>query len=360
MEESKVLKSIVLQNLKDSVDEFLKKYKPDVTIDPSKVKIEYSRNEKFGDYSTAFLLENKSGLGNPIENSKLLLEILNSKNKFFSEITFSNPGFINFRVSHDSLKEYIKTSIIDEKNRFPIIEKKEKIIFEFVSANPTGPLNIVSARAAATGDSICNLLQAIGHEVYREFYVNDYGNQVFLLGVSCLIRLREMKGEEVKYQEKDDTSEINSLIESNTLPYEAYRGDYIKDISEKIYSNPEWKEKIDSLLSQKDYLTLSELLSLEAIKTNLSSQKRDLENFSVKFDNYFSERTLHESNKVLKVLDKLKAANDINEEDGKYIFLSTKYGDDKDRVVVREDGRPTYLLADIAYHNDKMERGFDK
>jgi arginyl-tRNA synthetase len=144
------------------------------SIEELNPKIEYSRNEKFGDYSTAFLLEHKEKIGNPNENSIVLINYL--KNQLFSEITFSPPGFINFKISKQELLHYINSYMIGKDTIYPQVAKKEKIIFEFVSANPTGPLNIVSARAAAMGASITNLLEKIGHTVESEFYVNDYGN----------------------------------------------------------------------------------------------------------------------------------------------------------------------------------------
>ncbi len=190
--------------------------------------------------------------------------------------------------------------------------------------------------------------------------MNDYGNQVELLGVSCLMRLREILGEKLQFQEEGDQTPLEDLLKSNTLPYEAYRGEYIISITKKIYETPENTSKIQNWLQSKDYPSLIQFFTLEAVKTNLQTQKKDLENFGVHFDLFFSERSLHEAGKVLEVLKDLEKSKDIASEGEKKIFQSTKYNDDKDRVVVREDGRPTYLLADIAYHKNKMDRGFQK
>ncbi len=354
MKENETLKNLVLQELEKAVTEFTSSE----VRQKVKVRVEYSRSEKFGDYSTPFLLENKDLLGDPKEIADKFLPLFKDV-KLFSKVDFTPPGFINFRVEDSHLLNYINSFISSDNNLFAQVDEKEKIIFEFVSANPTGPLNIVSARAAATGDTICNLLATLGHTVHREFYVNDYGNQVFLLGVSCLARLREhLTGVSLSFQEEGDTSSTESLLEKNILPAEGYRGEYIKDIAIQIYSDPNKKPIIDELLNSKGYQILSEKFSLWAVEKNLEVQKEDLISFGVNFNQFYSEKSLHESNSVLTVMENLKKSGDIKEEDGKQVFISTKYGDDKDRVVVRDDGRPTYLLADIAYHKTKIDRGF--
>jgi arginyl-tRNA synthetase len=356
MKENETLKNLVLNELESVVSKFT----PPDLLQKVKVRVEYSRNEKFGDYSTPFLLENKDLLGDAKENSERFLELFKNV-KLFSKVDFTPPGFINFRIEDSHLLNYIHSFIEAKNNLFAQVDEKEKIIFEFVSANPTGPLNIVSARAAATGDTICNLLTTLGHTVHREFYVNDYGNQVFLLGVSCLSRLREhLTGVSLSFQEDGDTSSIETLLEKNILPGEGYRGEYIKEIAIQIYSDTNKKSVIDELLKTKSYQSLAEKFAVWAVERNLQTQKEDLISFGVNFDLFYSEKSLHESNSVLTVMDNLKKSGDIKEEDGKQVFTSTKYGDDKDRVVVRDDGRPTYLLADIAYHKTKIDRGFDQ
>ena len=356
MKENETLKNLVLNELESVVSKFT----PPDLLQKVKVRVEYSRNEKFGDYSTPFLLENKDLLGDAKENSERFLELFKNV-KLFSKVDFTPPGFINFRIEDSHLLNYIHSFIEANNNLFAQVDEKEKIIFEFVSANPTGPLNIVSARAAATGDTICNLLTTLGHTVHREFYVNDYGNQVFLLGVSCLSRLREhLTGVSLSFQEDGDTSSIETLLEKNILPGEGYRGEYIKEIAIQIYSDTNKKSVIDELLKTKSYQSLAEKFAVWAVERNLQTQKEDLISFGVNFDLFYSEKSLHESNSVLTVMDNLKKSGDIKEEDGKQVFTSTKYGDDKDRVVVRDDGRPTYLLADIAYHKTKIDRGFDQ
>lgn len=361
MKIQQLLKEQVLARISNSVHALIES--KDINFEDLRIRVEYSRDEKFGDYSTAFALENKKSFGsNPLEIAKQLQDhLLNISENFeiFTEVTVTAPGFINFRISPNFLKKYLNQFLL-EKDYFAKLENPLKINLEFVSANPTGPLNIVSARAASYGDSLATILATLGNQVDREFYVNDYGNQVQLLGVACLIRFKEAQGIDISFQEEDDGRSLEELIDSNTIPQESYRGDYIRDIIQPLLSDREKIEWIQSSLKNKNYTALIDFFSQYAVDTNLSSQKEDLKEFGVKFDTFFSEKSLHDSGSVLKSLDALEASNKIFEEDGKKVFRSTDYGDDKDRVVVRDDGRPTYLLADIAYHKNKMDRGYDE
>jgi arginyl-tRNA synthetase len=328
-----------------------------------RIRIEYSRDEKFGDYSSPFALENKKNFNKaPLEiANELTAELVrrNDQAKIFQEISVTAPGFINFRVNPGTMVQFWNQGIW-KGDYFGELDEKEKINLEFVSANPTGPLNIVSARAAAYGDALAAVLSTLGHTVEKEFYINDYGNQVRLLGVACILRFKELMGASLESQEEDDGRSIEELIEANTFPKESYRGEYIRDIAQSLDSDPERLEWVKKLLGERDYEPLIQFFTEYAVQFNLNGQKEDLASFGVDYNRFFSEKTLHDSGRVLKSLEYLEKAKDIFLEDGKKVFASTKYGDDKDRVVVREDGRPTYLLADIAYHRDKMERGYDR
>ncbi|MCB1193385.1 MAG: arginine--tRNA ligase [Leptospiraceae bacterium] len=360
MKETDLLKNKVLNELQITINQVTKSEDFLITENELKIKIEYSRNEKFGDYSSSFLMENKNSLKGDISEigDKIITSL--EKNPLFENISYTKPGFLNFQVSQNTLLNYIQESIFSDNQNdlYAHLENPQKIIFEFVSANPTGPLNIVSARAAATGDTICNLLEKAGNIVHREFYVNDFGNQVNLLGISCLARIREYLGENIQLQDENQTLDSKEIFEGNFIPYEGYRGDYLKDFAKQVYINPEYKEYIDTNLKNKNYTDLAFQLSDWTVETIVQEQKKDLEAFGVKFNEFFREKTLHNNDSVMKALENLKTSNDIAYMDGKTVFLSTKYGDDKDRVVVRDDGRPTYLLADIAYHKTKMDRGF--
>jgi arginyl-tRNA synthetase len=213
-----------------------------------------------------------------------------------------------------------------------------KYNIEFVSANPTGPLNVVSARAAAIGDTISNLMEANGDFVDREFYVNDFGNQVNLLGQSVLSRIREIKGEETVF------------------PEDGYHGEYIRDIASWLIENH--AGELERLLSETDK---TDFCSRKAVEYNVSGQQRDLSSFNVNFKTWFRESTLHEKGEVEKAFQNLENGKFIyTDNDNKKVFRSTDFGDDKDRVVIRDDGRPTYLMADISYHYDKIMRGYDR
>ena len=301
------------------------------------IKIEYPKDVKFGDTSTSFAMESAKILRkSPMEIGAILTEYIEKFNEI-EKVNVVKPGFINFMFSFEFIYKHMG-QILKEKDNYGKSKKEKpgKINIEFVSANPTGPLNIVSARAAANGDALANLLEANGDIVNREFYINDYGNQVGLLGESVYARMKEIEGEDVIF------------------PEEGYQGDYIKNIAQNVIDND--KSEIDDIKSKNE---LIEFLSLKAVEYNLNGQKNVLGKFNVNFDTWFSERELHVNNDVNDAYKLLESEDVIYTEENKKIFKSTDYNDDKDRVVVRDDGRPTYLLADIAYHRDKIKRGYD-
>ncbi len=301
------------------------------------IKVEYPKEEKFGDYSTPFALESARLVRKaPMEIGGALKPYIESS-PVIERVDVVKPGFINIFVSLDHLIDNLNDIITNRddygKNRK---EKPRRVNIEFVSANPTGPLNIVSARAAAVGDTLAKLLEANGDIVEREFYVNDYGNQVYLLGKSVLCRMRELKGEKVDF------------------PDDGYHGEYVKEIAAGIL------EKYSDEISEiEDEEALIDYVARRAVEVNVAEQRKDLEKFNVNYDRWFSERTLHESGEVIGALNFLEQKGFIFEDDGRKIFRSTEHGDDKDRVLVRSDGRPTYFLADIAYHKNKIDRGYD-
>lgn len=357
MNVNQLLKQLILAELEKAVDIYLNKNNLTSLKNSLKIRIEYSRDEKFGDYSSPFALENKNLLNqNPKEIAEaVLLEIKNDS--MFEFVSFSPPGFINFRVHVDYLNQYV-ASVMSPSVQFAETSKKEKILLEFVSANPTGPMNIVSARSAAYGDALANLLKSLGHSVKREFYVNDYGNQVYLLGVAVLLRIFETKGEVIRFQEEESEESVIELIKKRILPKESYRGEYIRDIAIQCLEDQTRSQFVFDSVAKENWDEVIDFLSRYAVEYNLGRQKEDLTLFGVNFDLFFSERSLHEAGDVEKVPSLLKK-EDVTTIDGKLHFLSTLYGDDKDRVIRREDGRPTYLMADIAYHYNKFTRGFD-
>ncbi len=291
-----------------------------------------SKKPEFGEYTTncAMVLA-KVLKRNPLE---IAGEIASKDiHKGIEKMEAVAPGFINIRISQAFYSQYL--GMVMDGSYFATDQPTEKVMLEFVSANPTGPLNAVSARAAAVGDALARLLKYTGHDVFTEFYVNDAGNQVRLLGESLLYRYRQLKGED------------------SPLKEEHYQGEYLIDMAKGIaFVESEFSGlKGDDLVS---------FFSRYAIDYLLSTQKKDLEVFRTRFDQWFLESTLHSGNRLSESLEVLKKNGHVFESEGKQWFKSTSFGDEKDRVLVREDGTPTYFLADIAYHHSKILRGFNR
>ncbi len=247
-------------------------------------------------------------------------------------IEIAGPGFINFTLSQSAVTS-ILSKLIEQGSEYGITtqRKGENVILEFVSANPTGPLNAVNARAAAVGDVLANILQKASANVHREFYVNDFGNQVDLLGKSVKARYQQALNIDVEF------------------PEDGYHGEYIIDMAKDLIL------KHGSSLLDKEPSFFAE----HAISHNVSRQKKDLENYQVTFDKWFSEKTIHEQNLLESVFKKLQDTGFIYEKEGKQWFAATRFGDDNDRVMIRDNGIPTYFMADTAYHQDKFDRGFN-
>lgn len=246
-------------------------------------------------------------------------------------------GFINFKTGNKILKNAVNEIFTKDKNYGkPENVKTEKILLEYISANPTGPFHIGHGRWAAMGSVLANLLKFYGHEVYQEFYINDAGSQINKLGNSLAIRIRQELGENVDFP----TDEIERK--------NFYPGEYLIPVAKK------YLETHKSL--PEDVKELSDF----AKKEMEDLQKGLLDNFRVHFDNFYSELSLHNSGKVEKSVQKLKDSGKIYQKDGADWFKSSDYGDDQDRVIKKADGSNTYLTADIAYHIDKLERGYDR
>jgi arginyl-tRNA synthetase len=309
-------------------------------------RIDYTPHLKFGHYATPAPMELARAFRLPPRTiAEKIIAALDKE--LFARVEAAGAGFINFTLNNKAMAQVGAFAALAEWLSANEAElRKEKIIFEYVSANPTGPMNIVSARAAAVGDSITRVLRAAGHEVHREYYVNDYGNQVEKLGLSFAYR----------YLQK---------FKSVTLPEDCYQGEYIIGYLDGLLSAGEIPAEL--ALSEDKIATFDEAAWLNkaaayfaprAVNAILSDQKRDLAAFRAEFDTFFSESSLHESGAVRAACTSLEQRGKIRIVDGAKVFTSTQYGDDKDRVVVRSDGRPTYLLADIAYHADKVARGY--
>ena len=333
--------------------------------DNDATKIEKPRDEKHGDFSanTALVMSTQINL-TPRKIAEKIVENIPATD-FIEKIEIAGPGFINFFLTRHAHLQVINTILTsgDTYGRSGHGEGKS-ILIEFVSANPTGPLHIGHGRGAAYGAATANLLEAIGYKVDREYYINDAGRQMDILAVSVYLRYLEKCGVDIR------------------LPGKAYQGDYVKSIAGKIYD-----EKIESLKT--DTIGLDALLNnetdcekqldslIEYIKRALGHANyeyvfdaglneiladinNDLDEFGVVFNSWFSERGLLASDDVHACIGTLKKNGHLYEADGALWFRSTEFGDEKDRVVIRDNGQLTYFASDIAYHKSKFDRGYDR
>lgn len=304
-------------------------------IDSLNYTVEIPKKSENGDFATnvAFLLAKELRKA----PSKIAEDILrNLDDSFFHKVEIAGGGFINFFISYKQFHEFLLNILDNKENLTEKTENPLKIQVEFVSANPTGPLHVGHGRGASYGDSLARILSAAGHEVYREYYVNDAGNQMNNLAKSIYARYSDLTGGNYPF------------------PEDGYRGEYIISIAEKLKN-----EFADSLLSKDEEDALC--VCLERGKSFILNEiKDDLRDFNVEFDNWFSEQSLYDEGKVEDTLNFLKENDKIYEADSALWFKSKEYKDDKDRVLRKSDGELTYFASDIAYHRDKFERGFDK
>jgi arginyl-tRNA synthetase len=298
--------------------------------------VETPNNTEHGDYSTncAMILvkENKKS---PKALADILIKEL-KKNKDYKKVELAGPGFINFYLS-PAFFQRIFWDIRGTGSSFSEQDfgQGEKVLLEFVSANPTGPLNIVNARAAAFGDTLYRVMKRVGYAPTREFYINDAGNQVDILAESLELRLRELQGDNI-----------------GEFPYEAYHGEYVKHLAQKL--NAAEGVRV-FMMTEKDRI---EHLKEFALNELLEMQKTSLERFEVVFEGWVSEKTLRAEGVVEEVLSYLTEADCTFEKEDAIWFASSKYGDDKDRVLMKSDGSITYFVPDLAYHLTKIQRGF--
>ena len=295
--------------------------------------VEKPKNPDFGDFAVNVSSLARTAKIAPPMIANAIVENIEKEDNEYSVI----GGFINFKAGKNLLMDAIE-EIFKKREKFgrPENIEKEKIILEYVSANPTGPFHIGHGRWAAMGSVLANLLKFYGHDVYQEFYINDAGSQIQKLGNSLAIRIRQELGEDIDFP----TDEIERK--------NYYPGEYLIPVAKKYLETHKGLPD--------DVKELSDFAKFEM--ENL--QKALLENFRVHFDNFYSELSLHKSGKVEECVNKLKASGKIYQKDGADWFKSSDYGDDQDRVIKKADGSNTYLTADIAYHIDKLERGFDR
>jgi arginyl-tRNA synthetase len=293
--------------------------------------LQLDKEKSFGDLScnAAMVLAKELGK-NPRQLAQELVSAISSP--LIKSVEIAGPGFLNISLTHQAWSG-IAHELFDEKNGYfcDTQNKKLNYLIEFVSANPTGPLHLGHGRGGIIGDVLARVLMFLGNAVHKEFYINDAGNQIKLLGVSLKVRCKQALG----YQEE--------------LPENGYAGDYLVDIAKTCIA------EFGDTVWQKD----DEFFSSYAKEDLLKLAQHDLKNYGIIFDQWFSEKTLHESGVVEQALDLLKDKGLAYESEGALWFKSTEFGDDKDRVVKKSTGELTYIAADIAYHKNKFDRKFD-
>ncbi len=289
------------------------------------VQVERPKREQFGDYSTniAMLIGAREG-AQPRKIAETIAGPI-GEHPLVTKVDVAGPGFINITMDR-SYWIGLLTEAVSQGDRYGETETGagKRVLLEYVSANPTGPLHIGHGRGAAFGDSLANVLDAAGYDVTREFYINDAGSQVKNLAESIMLKVREQRGEAVEWCDNH------------------YKGEYIGKLADDVVG----EEEVDDIGSG-------------ALKEILGWIERDLEDFNIRFDNWYSESALYKGGSVGRLVEELKVKGHVEDRDGAVWFRSTDFGDDKDRVVIRESGEPTYFASDIAYHFDKYERGYD-
>ena len=360
--------------MKDQLQDLIKKCIQDliskgILIEmPPNVRLDHTKDNSHGDYATNIaLMLSKQAKMNPVDLAKIIVDQL-EESSFINKIEIAGPGFINFFISDESSSSVV-SEIIDQGPLYGSSEigQGKKVLLEYVSANPTGPLHVGHGRGAAYGATISNLLRAVGFKVDNEYYVNDAGRQMDILAVSIYLRYLSLCGENLRF------------------PDNGYQGQYIKDIAQVIYdsSGEEFYKKLDLIFanvskdgseggdkeSHIDGLIENSKSILGdrfraifqvGIESILGGIKSDLSEFGVVFEKWFSEQSLIDTGLSESCISKLKESQKVYEKDGALWFKTTNYGDEKDRVVVRDNGNHTYFASDIAYHFDKFERGYDK
>lgn len=334
------------------------------------LQITRTKDAAHGDFTcnVAMMLAKQAGKA-PREVAQAIIDALDSSDSSIDKIEIAGPGFINFFMAQESTLNIIN-DIITLGDRFgeSNAARGEKVQIEFVSANPTGPLHVGHGRGAAYGATLASLMRAVGFDVDCEYYVNDAGRQMNILATSIWLRYLDLNGIEF------------------TFPVNGYKGDYIFDIAESIKAShgdsfvfpaedifkdihadePDGGDKekhIDDLITRARHLLGSksyQLVFKAGLNSILDDIRLDLQEFGVTFQNWYSEQTLADRGLIDKAVEQLQLAGHVEERNGALWFLSTKFGDEKDRVIIRDNGQATYFASDIAYHMDKFARGYQR
>ncbi|MFA4991845.1 MAG: arginine--tRNA ligase [Candidatus Omnitrophota bacterium] len=326
------------RDLINSINSILGKVFPDARIDPSDVYLDAPKEKRFGDYSTNIAMRISKLIKKPPMDAAAIVaaEIKNSAecSETIESVKIEKPGFINLYLKDGAVPSELK-EILEAGDKFggSSAGNGRKAQIEFVSANPTGPLTVAHGRQAAIGDSLARILGFCGYKVTREYYINDEGVQIQALGKSVKARLMELLGA------KSD------------FPENGYKGQYVYDVAKRIK---------DSAADQDLSAVSDDFFMEEACEDIMRTIIRDLEDFGVHFDEWFSQKSLARTGKIEKTLDALRKKGFLFEQEGATWFRSTQFKDDKDRVVIKSDGSYTYVTPDMAYHREKFEKGYDK
>jgi len=308
-------------------------------MDKSQIpELEIPKQSEFGDLSSTVALNlARVAKAPPRQIAQKVIDNLPIDPSYIDKVEIAGAGFINFFLAKKCLRQAI-TEILSEGESYGRSDwgAGSKIQFEFVSANPTGPLNVVSARAATVGDILSNLYSAVGFEVEREYYVNDAGRQIRLIGASVSARYMELLGKEEPF------------------PEEGYHGDYIRSLAKQIIDSE------GDRYAQMEVSERQQAFSQMATEYFLKRQQQSMKNYRVHYDRWFRESELRNKGEHEKLLATLQEKKLTYEKDGAVWFTSSQFGDEKDRVLVTSENEPTYFLIDITYHQNKYARGFNR
>jgi len=354
------LKSQLIQLLENTIARLKTERVLPTELPPLPIELDRTRSKEHGDFASniALVLAKPAGL-KPRDLAERIVRAF-PPSAHIERIDVAGPGFINFHLRPQALQDQVQ-AILAAGNGYGRsgIGAGQTVQVEFVSANPTGPLHVGHGRGAAYGATIANLLDAAGFTVQREYYVNDAGRQMDILAASVWLRYLQARGKNVAF------------------PADGYRGAYVADIAAALARRH--GDRFDravavELAADDPDKALDELIGIVkaalgndwkalhrfALEAMLADQRADLDAFRVSFDRWFSEQSLHETGAIEKAIDILRARGHLYEKEGALWFRSSAFGDEKDRVVTRENGQHTYFAADIAYHLNKFERGFDR
>lgn len=335
------------------------------------IVIERARDRKHGDFACNIAMRlAKPAKSNPRELAQKIIEQL-PLSGLVEKVEIAGPGFINFFIPQSAYQQLLP-EIIEQGREFgrSKVGVGKKIQVEFVSANPTGPLHVGHGRGAAYGAVVSSMLEAVGYDVHKEYYVNDAGRQMDILATSVWLRYLEQCGEPVVFPSNGYKGEY--ILDISAAVRKQHGDEFRRAFSDVIQGVPadaaadgsgDKEEHIDGLIEQTKKLLGHKgyhAVFGAGLNSILTDIREDLAEFGVHYDEWFSERSLMDSTAVQRAMDKLKASGHVYENDGAFWFRSTDFGDEKDRVVMRDNGQTTYFASDIAYHMNKFERGFDQ